>query len=278
MANTTFIDGTTVVTADWCNDLNDAAYEAIGDGSQAPKTPAEVRTNLDVPKTDGTGATGTWSIDISGNAATATNAINATNASNATGPLANTTTPGIIELATNAEAQAGTSTSVVLTPSNLKAAQITLETAVTLTNQTFVDFTGIPSWVKRITIHLFGVSTNGTTGLGIQLGDSGGVETTGYTGVYSLVVNASATQVAATTSILGIAASNAANIYYGSLVVSKVTGNSWIAHGILGQSAANFTAQISGGKILSDVLDRIRVTTGNGIDQFDAGTLNITWE
>ena len=53
-------------------------------------------------------------------------------------------------------------------------------TAVASTSGTSIDFTSIPSWVKRITLMLAGVSTNGTSDPLIQLGDSGGIENTGY--------------------------------------------------------------------------------------------------
>ena len=51
---------------------------AIADGGTAASTAANARTNLGVPANDGTGATGTWGISITGNAATATSATSAT--------------------------------------------------------------------------------------------------------------------------------------------------------------------------------------------------------
>jgi len=55
---------------------------------------------------------------------------------------------------------------------------ITSGTAVASTSGTSIDFTGIPSWVKRITVMFDVVSTNGSAIILIQLGDSGGIETT----------------------------------------------------------------------------------------------------
>tara|TARA_R110000868_G_C10960758_1_gene768472 strand:+ start:3550 stop:6012 length:2463 start_codon:yes stop_codon:yes gene_type:complete len=60
---------------------------SLGQGGTGATTAAGARTALDVPSTGGTGATGTWGISISGNAATAgsaTTAASATTASNAT--------------------------------------------------------------------------------------------------------------------------------------------------------------------------------------------------
>ena len=58
---------------------------------------------------------------------------------------------------------------------------LTSGTAQASTSGTAIDFTGIPSWAKRITVMFNGVSTNGTSNPQIQLG-SGSPTTSGYTG------------------------------------------------------------------------------------------------
>ena len=62
---------------------------AVADGGTGASTAADARTNLSVPSTTGSGASGTWGIDISGNAATATSATSATTATNLAGGAAN---------------------------------------------------------------------------------------------------------------------------------------------------------------------------------------------
>ena len=141
-------------------------------------------------------------------------------------------------------------------------------TAVTASG-TSVDFTGIPSWAKRITVMLSGVSTNGTSVPIIQLGDSGGVETTGYLG--------SAGGALYTTGV-GIASANAANVIHGIYRFQNITGNTWVADGNIGLSNGGSNSTAAATKALSDVLDRVRITTVNGTDAFDAGTINIMWE
>ena len=88
-------------------------------------------------------------------------------------------TSGQVTLA--APAVAGTNTLTLLAATATNSVNV-LSTAVTLTTQTSVDFTSIPSWVKRVTVMLSGVSTNGTSYVQVQLGDSGGIENSSYLG------------------------------------------------------------------------------------------------
>jgi hypothetical protein len=148
-------------------------------------------------------------------------------------------------------------------------------TAVTASG-TSVDFTSIPSWVKRITVMFSGVSTNGTSNLLIQLGDSGGIENTGYLGSSSQL--AGATNSANYTTGFGVFLGNAANIVHGSVCVTNISGNVWAMSGVLGLSNAATTVNVTGTKTLSDTLTQVRITTVNGTDTFDAGTINILYE
>lgn len=52
--NTTFIDGTTPVMAEWLNEVNDAVFDAIGNGVTTPTTPAAVKVNLGLDQVDNT--------------------------------------------------------------------------------------------------------------------------------------------------------------------------------------------------------------------------------
>lgn len=157
--------------------------------------------------------------------------------------------------------------------------KIALGIPVTLTTQTSVDFTGLPTSANRITLKGTGVSTNGTTGFGIQLGDSGGPEATGYAGASALQINAAGSQqVGNSTTFAGATASAAANVYHVKFTIERITGNTWHIEGSAGTSNVATLWSFSYTKTLSDVLDRVRFITGNGTDQFDAGTVNISWE
>jgi hypothetical protein len=150
-------------------------------------------------------------------------------------------------------------------------------TSVASTSGTSIDFTSIPSWVKRITVMLSGVSTNGTSVVQVQLGDSGGVETSGYSAVTTYIALANNTTRGSTSSS-GFPVSyvnSAAAVYNGVLTISLQGSNLWAASGHIYETSLH---NIGGIKTLSDTLDRVRITTVNGTDTFDAGTINILYE
>jgi hypothetical protein len=156
-------------------------------------------------------------------------------------------------------------------------------TAVASTSGTSIDFTGIPSWVKRITVMFNGVSANGGDPVQVQIGDSGGVETSGYSGAVLTVISNSAYLAevlpgagfrfeTATGSITAAATRS------GHLILTNVSGLIWVASGNLGNSGNTVFSSVAGTKTLSGTLDRVRITTVNGADTFDAGSINILYE
>lgn len=148
---------------------------------------------------------------------------------------------------------------------------------------TVVDFPTIPSWAKRITVMLSGVSSNGTSNYIFQVG-AGSVATTGYnSGAVSVSVSAAnSTNGSSTNQTAGIATNGytntAASVAHGHVVFTNITGNTWVASGSLYAEGALRIATFAGSVVLSGILDRVRVTTANGTDTFDAGTINIMWE
>jgi hypothetical protein len=151
-------------------------------------------------------------------------------------------------------------------------------TAQATTSGTSITFTGIPSWIKRITMTFQGVSTNGTSIPQIQIG-SGSVTTTGYLGAASLAANGAAPAVTAFTTGFGLGADgNASYTRHGSVVLSLLSGNTWVASGTLADSGVLRIIWTAGSISLAGVLDRIVLTTVNGTDAFDAGSINILYE
>lgn len=162
---------------------------------------------------------------------------------------------------------------VQVTPITLAAEQAT-------TSGTSIDFTGIPATAKRITVMLDGVSTNGTSALMVQIGDAGGIENTGYLSAAGHNVNSGATVVAGSTAgFLFTPVSVAAQAYHGSMVIElQDASNTWVARGNFVQDSASVVGFSSGKKATSATLDRVRLTTVNGTDAFDAGSVSVSYE
>jgi hypothetical protein len=179
-------------------------------------------------------------------------------------------------ISTNGTEQMRIATDGTIT-SALGGMQVRSGTAVASTSGTSIDFTGIPSWVKRITVMFNGVSTNGTSLPQVQLGDAGGIENTNYLGSASEVSTAIASALMSTGFLLQSGGS-ASSILNGSINISLFNANTWSAIGVIGRSNTASSTMISGVKTLSDTLDRIRITTVNGTDTFDAGSINILFE
>jgi hypothetical protein len=153
--------------------------------------------------------------------------------------------------------------------STMASSVITLGTAVVSTSGTNIDFTSIPSWVKRITVMLNGVSTNSTSNYQIQIG-AGSITNTGYV-----------SGCGAATSTTGFVVANnftAANTLSGSAVLTTLGSNTWVNASVIGSSGGNAPTPATGYITLGGTLDRVRVTTVNGTDTFDAGSINILYE
>ena len=156
---------------------------------------------------------------------------------------------------------------------------LTSGTAVASTSGTSIDFTGIPSWVKRITVNLSGVSTNGTAVVIVQLGTSGGVVTSGYLG-YGVNLTSGVT-VGGSLQTTGFAPSrndSATDTRHGSIVISSMNSNLWAAFGVIALSDAPSGGIGAGSISLGGTLDRVRITTVGGTNTFDAGSINILYE
>jgi hypothetical protein len=155
-------------------------------------------------------------------------------------------------------------------------------TAVASTSGTSIDFTGIPSWVRRVTVMFNGVSTNGTNNLQIQIGSSSGFVTSGYAGAGGTIVQAGTSAVANTSAGFlveaGATISVAATVRHGRATILNISGNIWVFDSTISNSTSTQIAFGAGGVTLSGVLDRVRITTVGGTDTFDAGSINLLWE
>ena len=210
-------------------------------------------------------ATVNLTLDTSGNGAVGNN-MTVTGTSTFTGSLGNIT--------------AGTVTaSGLVTGATGALYPIVNGTAQASTSGTSIDFTSIPSWVKRITVMFSGISTSGTSNVQLQLGDAGGFETSGYAGALLRTGLASlATAQYPTTGFLLINDVVAADVFSGIFSISLLGSNTWCGSSQISETGATSFFSGSGAKALSDTLTQIRITTVNGTDTFDAGSINIQYE
>ena len=156
---------------------------------------------------------------------------------------------------------------------------ITSGTAVATTSGTSIDFTSIPSWVKRITVMLNGVSTNGGDNYWLRLGTGGTptYATTGYTSTRTSLSSGAATNDVTTAFEIMVpnAGAGAAN---GQAVFTNVSGNIWVCSSTIG-IYGDTRVTVQGGSItLGAALTAVRLTTSNGTNTFDAGSINILYE
>ena len=148
---------------------------------------------------------------------------------------------------------------------------------VATTSGASVDVTGIPAGVRNVIVFLQGVSTSGTSEMCIQLGDSGGIETSGYLACAWDGDNADG-QTARLILTFGMAAGETRDGAI-RLALADVTNNTWVSTGLLNQGSSSSLMNGSSGTIsLSGALTQIRITTVGGSDTFDAGSINLMYQ
>jgi hypothetical protein len=158
--------------------------------------------------------------------------------------------------------------------------KIVLGTSQASTSGTSITFTGLPSWVKRVTMIFNGVSTNGTSIIQIQIGTSGGFVTSGYSCTAGFVAGSAASSSGLFTTgfyVIGFSANT--DTISGSFIFNNFGGNTW-SYLATATRAGNVGTMFGSAapQTLSGALTQIRLTTVNGTDTFDAGSVNILYE
>ena len=191
------------------------------------------------------------------------------NASTSSGLVQAADNSGVLELQSNG-------TTKLTVASTGVSGTVTQGIGVASTSVTAVDFTSIPSWVKRITVMLAGVSTNGTSALLVQIGSSGTPVTTGYVGNVASINGATTASTTLSTGFSLNRVSVAASTYQGNIIITNLTGNAWTASWAISDQGTVATVG-SGWITLSGALNIIRCTSVTP-DTFDAGVINILYE
>jgi len=191
------------------------------------------------------------------------------------------TTSGLVQTADNSgtlELQSNGTTKLTVSSTGAYG-QLVSGTAVASTSGTSIDFTSIPSWVKRITVLGQSVSTSGTSALICRVGN-GSIVSTGY---QVTLVEFSTSSVSTTFNANNVAfdinsGSAAAASYTFKFTIELLGSNVYVSTTLSGRTNAATAFQETGSITLGGTLDRIRITTVNGTDTFDAGSINILYE
>ena len=158
--------------------------------------------------------------------------------------------------------------------------QLVSGTAVASTSGTSVDFTGIPSWAKRITVMYAGLSSTGTSDFLIKLGTSGGIVSSGYLGASMLTATGAVATLYTTGFGIHQNSTGTSFVGHGMMTICSLDSATykWVASGTMGESDVARGCYTGGSVTLSGVMTQLRFTTVNGTDTFDAGTINILYE
>ena len=151
---------------------------------------------------------------------------------------------------------------------------MTLTSEQATTSGASVTFGSIPAGVKLIILNLFGVSTNGTGGCGVQIGDAGGLEDSGYNG-RSTVAEGGGT-VKNFTDHFEFGFLNAGDVQHGQFILSlqDASDYTWACTFTVGTSNQQNVWNGGGSKSLSAELTQVALRTD---DTFDAGAVSILY-
>jgi len=226
-----------------------------------------------------TAVTGTLS--ATGNISTSAGNITATAGSVTAGTTMSVGTTLSVDTIAEKTSGSGVTIDGVLLKDGITAASSIIISSGTLTATTSgssVEFTSIPTWVKRVTVMFNGVSLNGADAFLVQIGPSGGVATTGYTSTAGIVTNNAGGSVGNYTTGFAIFNTAAGDTFRGSMTISLMDASSYLY--VSNHSGMLSTTQINGGGgnvTLSGLLTRVKILN-TGSSTFDAGSVNILYE
>ena len=174
---------------------------------------------------------------------------------------------------------AGDNSTKVATTAYVDATTGTLSTEQSTASGGTKDFTSIPATTKEIEVMFVGVSLSGTSTIQVRIGDSGGIEATGYNSSSANLADTGAVSATRITTGFLIYVAAATQTVHGilRLVLEDASDNTWVAYGNFSRGEADAIIVSAGSKSLSGTLDRLSIVSGNGTDTFDAGVVNIRY-
>jgi len=143
-----------------------------------------------------------------------------------------------------------------------------------------VDYTPIPSWARRLTLILSGVSTSGSSPVVVRLGTAASIVASGYAGSAASALDGLAPAVALMGTGFDLAGDTSAGYVRSGIVVLERVGatNTWVARGNGGQSDSRRVWWMGGSVDIGADLTRVRLTTVGGVDTFDGGSVSLLIE
>ena len=144
---------------------------------------------------------------------------------------------------------------------------------------TSVVFDSLPTGIKRLVIIVWGLSFSGDSDLGIRIGDSGGLETSGYDSSTSYHQNTSYGARAATDQ-WRVISNDASGSYYGyfEIVKNRSDADGWAFSGHTTRASTSSVQMAAGYKTLSATLDRVELKPYDTSKSFDAGNAAIMYQ
>ena len=177
--------------------------------------------------------------------------------------------------------EAGT---VLTSASSIPASQLpsntvmTSGTAIDMNGQSSAEFTGIPSGTKLIILSLHNLVTDYSANVAFELGDSGGMESSGYESVLAYNYDGSNLSNSRETTQFRLGGWGT-RVYGGTLTLTLVdsASNTWsgVATSTTNSSSERGILWSVGTKSLSSTLDRLRFLTSTGTCA--SGTVNILY-
>lgn len=189
--------------------------------------------------------------------------------------------PALTGTPTAPTAAAGTSTTQLATTAFVTAGKVVVGTPVATTSGATVTLsTTIPSTAKKITLCFNAVSTTGTSPWLVQIGPSGGAETSGYAGASTYIQSVSPYAGVSTSTagfVIGIGTSVASVNGIMEINLMDATNNRWASSHTVGDGTNSLVFTGGSTKALAGTLTQIRITTVGGSDTFDAGSISVNY-
>lgn len=226
-----------------------------------------------------TAVTGTLS--ATGNISTSAGNITATAGSVTAGTSMSVGTTLSVDTIAEKTSSAGVTVGGVLLKNGVTAASsviISSGTATATTSGSSVSFTGIPTWVKRVTLLFNGVSVSGTDSLLVRIGPSGGIASSGYLSTAGIITNAANPSVSGDTTGFLIYIAAASRAFSGAMTISLLNASSYIYVSSHSGKSDSGNVNVGGGDVtLSGLMTQLTILPG-GANTFDAGSVNILYE